>query len=97
MEDDEVLGIFAAKKFGKEGHTPTSVSVMLDQKSCKIKLDTGDTVSILPKVLYAIRTNSLTSGPYVVPTSSWRLTIASDLMSIVKVIQEYLSELRVNG
>ena len=52
MEDDEVLGIFAAKKSGKNGHTPIYVSVMLDQKSCKMQLDTGATVSILPKVLY---------------------------------------------
>ena len=97
MEDDEVLGSFAAKKFGKEGHTPISVSVMLHQKNCKIQLDTGDTVSSLPKVLYAIRTSSSTSGPYVVPTLSWRLTIASDLMSMVKVIREYFSESRVDG
>ena len=52
MEDDEVLGIFAAKNSGKDGHTPIYVSVMLDQKSCKMQLDTGATVSILPKVLY---------------------------------------------
>ena len=52
MEDDEVLGIFAAKKSGKGGHTPIYVSVMLDQKSCKVQLDTGAIVSILPKVLY---------------------------------------------
>ena len=50
MEDDEVLGIFAAKKSGKDGLTPIYVSVMLDQKSCKMQLDTGDPVSILPKV-----------------------------------------------
>ena len=41
MEDD------AAKKSGKDGHTPIYVSVMLDQKSCKMQLDTGATVSIL--------------------------------------------------
>lgn len=29
-----------------------NVSVMLDQKSCKMQLDTGATVSILPKALY---------------------------------------------
>jgi len=52
MKDDEVLGIFAAKDSGKEGHTPIFLSVMLDQKSCKMKLDTGATVSILPKALY---------------------------------------------
>ena len=51
-EDDEVLGIFAAKDSGKNGHTPIFVSVMLDQKSCKMQLDTGATVSILPEVLY---------------------------------------------
>ena len=51
-EDDEVLGIFAAKDSGKNGRTPIFVSVMLDQKSCKMQLDTGATVSILPKVLY---------------------------------------------
>ena len=51
-EDDEVLGIFAAKDSGKNGRTPIFGSVMLDQKSCKMQLDTGATVSILPKVLY---------------------------------------------
>ena len=49
MEDAEVLGIFAAKKSGKDGHTPIYVSVMLGQRSCKMQLDTGATVSILPK------------------------------------------------
>ena len=81
MEDDEVLGIFAAKKSGKDGLTPIYVSVMLDQKSCKMQLDTGDPVSILPKVWM---TSSLTSGTYVVPRLSWRLTIASELMPMVK-------------
>ena len=52
MEDDEVLGIFAMKKSGKDGHTPIYASVMLGQRSCKMQLDTGATVSILPKVLY---------------------------------------------
>ena len=52
IEDDEVLGIFAARDSGKDGHTLMYVSVMLDQKSCKMQLDTGATVSILPKVLY---------------------------------------------
>ena len=53
MEDgSEVLCISAAKKSGRDGHTPIYVSVMLDQKSCKMQLDTGATVSILPKVLY---------------------------------------------
>ena len=51
-EDDEVLGIFAAKDSVKNGHTPIYVSVILDQKSCEMQLDTGATVSILPKVLY---------------------------------------------
>ena len=52
MEDDEVLGIFAAKKSGKDGHTLIYVSVMLGQRSCKMQLDTGATVSITAKVLY---------------------------------------------
>ena len=52
MEDDEVLGFFAVKKSGKDGHTLIYVSVMLGQKGCKMQLDTGATVSILPKVLY---------------------------------------------
>ena len=51
-EDDEVLGIFAVKDSVKNGHTPIYVSVILDQKSCEMQLDTGATVSILPKVLY---------------------------------------------
>ena len=52
MKNDEVLDIFAAKKSGKDGYSPIYVSVTLDQKSCKLQLDTGATVSILPKVLY---------------------------------------------
>ena len=51
-DDDEVLGIFTAKDSGKDGRTPIHVSVMLDQKSFKMQLDTGATVSILPKALY---------------------------------------------
>ena len=51
-DDDEVLGIFTVKDSGKVGRTPIHVSVMLHQKSCKMQLDTGATVSILPKVLY---------------------------------------------
>ena len=51
-DDDEVLGIFTAKDSGKVGRTLIHVSVMLDQKSCKMQLDTGATVSILPKALY---------------------------------------------
>ena len=51
-DDDEVLAIFTAKDSGKVGCTPIHVSVMLDQKSCKMQLDTGATVSILPKALY---------------------------------------------
>ncbi|KAL9967179.1 hypothetical protein ACROYT_G025356 [Oculina patagonica] len=51
-EDDEVLGIFTVKDSGKAGRTPIHVSVILDQKSCKMQLDTGATVSILPKALY---------------------------------------------
>ena len=52
MENDEVLGIFAAKKSGKDGHTLIYVSVMLGQRSCKMQLDTGVTVSVTAKVLY---------------------------------------------
>ena len=51
-EDDEVLGIFAANDSAKDGHTLSFVSVLLDQKGCKMHLDTGATVSILRKVLY---------------------------------------------
>ena len=51
-EDDEVLGIFAVKDSGKDEHIPIFMSVMLDHKSCKVQLDTGATVSILPRVLY---------------------------------------------
>jgi len=43
-DDDEVLGIFTAKGSGKVGRTPIHVSVMLDQKSCKMQLDTGASV-----------------------------------------------------
>ena len=50
--DDEVLGLFTAEESGKEGRLPMSVSVLLDKKSCKMQLDTGATVSILPKSLY---------------------------------------------
>ena len=46
MGDDEVLGIFAVKKSGKDGHTLIYVSVMLGQKSCKMQLDTGATVEL---------------------------------------------------
>ncbi len=56
-DDNEVLGIFTAKDSGKVGRTPIHVSVMLDQKSCKMQLDTGATVSILPKNLYDQRFN----------------------------------------
>ena len=50
-DDDEVLGLFAAVESGKEGFSPMVVSVLLDQKSCKMQLDTRATVSILPKTL----------------------------------------------
>ena len=49
---DEVLAIFTAKVSGKDGRNPIHVSVMLDRKSFKMQLDTGATVSILPKALY---------------------------------------------
>lgn len=52
MENEEVLGISAAKVAGKDGHTPIFVAVTLDQKCCKMQLDSGATVSIPPKVLY---------------------------------------------
>ena len=58
-EDDEVLGIFAAKDSGNNRNTPRLMSLMLDQKSCKIQLDTGATVSVLPKVLYDQQFNQL--------------------------------------
>lgn len=64
-DDDVVLGIFKAKDSGNDGHTPVYVSVMLDQKSCKMLLDNGATVAILPKVWY--EHSSSDSGPYVVP------------------------------
>ena len=67
MGDDEVLGIFVAKDSGKDGHNTIFVSVMLDQKSCEMQLDTRATVSILRKVLYV---SSLTNGPYMVPRLS---------------------------
>ena len=57
IKDDEALGIFAARDSGKDEHTPMHVSVMLDQKSCEMQLDTGATVSILPKVLYGQQFN----------------------------------------
>lgn len=51
--DDEVLGLFTAEESGKEGRTPIQVSVMmLGQNGCRMQLDTGATVSILPKILY---------------------------------------------
>ena len=39
-------------KSGKDGPAPVSVLVILDQKGCKMQLDTGATVSILLKALY---------------------------------------------
>ena len=50
-DDDEALGLFTAEDSEKKGHAPIQVSVMLDQKSCEMQLDTGATVSILPKTL----------------------------------------------
>ena len=43
-DDDEALGLFTAEDSEKKGHAPIQVSVML-------QLDTGATVSILPKTL----------------------------------------------
>lgn len=51
-DDDEALGLFTAEDCGKKRHASIQVSVMLDQKSCEMQLDTGATVSILPKTLY---------------------------------------------
>ena len=51
-DDDEALGLFTAEDSEKKGHAPIQMSVMLDQKSCEMQLDTGATVSILPKTLY---------------------------------------------
>ena len=78
-EDDEVLDFLAAKDSEKNGHTPIFVSVMLDQKSCKMQLDTGATVSILPKVLYNHQFNEL----------CLRLTMVSKLLSMVKFICQW--------
>ena len=83
MEDDEVLGIFAMKKCAKDGHTPIYVSVMLGQRSCKMQLDTGATVSILPKVLYDQQFNQ---WPLRGTKISWRLTMVSEFLSMVKFI-----------
>ena len=49
--DDEALGLFTAEDSKKRRHAPIQVSVMLDQ-SCEMQLDTGATVSTLPKTLY---------------------------------------------
>ncbi|KAK2571652.1 hypothetical protein P5673_003020 [Acropora cervicornis] len=51
-DDDEALGLFTAEDSRKKRHASIQVSVMLDQKSCEMQLDTGATVSILPKTLY---------------------------------------------
>ena len=51
-DDDEALGLFTAEDSEKKGHAPFQVSVMLDQNSCEMQLDTGATMSILPKTLY---------------------------------------------
>ena len=51
-DHDEALGLFTAEDSEKKGHAPIQVSVMLDQKSCEMQLDTGATASILPKTLY---------------------------------------------
>ena len=57
-ENDEVLGIFVAKNSGKNVPPPPNFkSVMLDQNSCKMQLDTGAIVFILPKVLYDLQFN----------------------------------------
>ena len=68
-DDDE-----AAEDSRKKGHAPIQVSMMLDQKSCEMQLDTGATVSILPKTLYDHR---LISGHCGVPRLSQRLTMGS--------------------
>ena len=51
-DDDEALRLLTAEDFRKRRHAPIQVSVMLDQKSCEMQLDTGATVSILTKTLY---------------------------------------------
>ena len=51
-DGDEALALFTAEDSPKKGHAPIQVSVMLDQKSCEMQLDTEATVSILPKTLY---------------------------------------------
>ena len=51
-DDDEALDLFTAEDSRKKGDASVQVSVMLDQKSCEMQLDTGVTVSILPKTLY---------------------------------------------
>ena len=51
-DNDEALRLFTAEDSKKEKHAPIQVSVMLDQKSCEMQLDTAATVSILPKTLY---------------------------------------------
>ena len=55
-DDDEALGLFTAEDSRKRRHAPIQVSVMLDQ-SCEMQLDTGATVSTLPKTLYDQRFN----------------------------------------
>lgn len=51
-DDDDVLGLFTAEDSEGKGHGPIQVSLMLDQKSCEMQLDTGATMSIMPKSLY---------------------------------------------
>lgn len=50
-DDDEVLGLFTAEESGKEGFSSMVVSVLQDQKRCKMQLDTRATASILPKTM----------------------------------------------
>ena len=50
-DDDQALGLFTAEDSEKRG-MHQFVSLMLEKKSSEMQLDTGATVSILPKTLY---------------------------------------------
>ena len=94
-DDGEALGLFTAEDSGKKRHASIiQVSVMLDQKSCEMQLDTGATVSILPKTLYdeqfnqwPLRSTKVKLKAYIgvqIPLSLWRGLATSGIRSAEK-------------
>ena len=50
--DDEALGIHTTMSDGKEEKSPIVVPVVIDGQHCEMQLDTGASVSIMPRALY---------------------------------------------